>query len=951
MNIGSLVGSSTLNIGDFQAGIDKMVNGLSKLERTATSSFSVSTNSLLTFNRALATFGVSKMTNSLSDAAVQLDQLDRSFRFINKGAEGAQKEFAFLHKTADTMGQNFYDLANSYKGFSASAQIANLTSEETHTIFEGLVAASTSLGLTSDKTKMSLYALEQMLNKSKVMSEELRRQLGQYLPGAFALFAQSIGVSTQELDKMLKKGTVGIREVIQFGEYLKSTFGASALEAAASYTGQVRKMSEAWMDLKATVVSGGFAKTATAVMVQLRNVFADPSFQSGLSSITQAFGQLIINVSSILQPLGAIVGLANKIPPELLQSAAGAVIGGAVAGPAGALVGATVPIQKAIFNIGQGFAAAISGDMEWSTLATSNAKELQVELDKIYEKFQKISDGYSSMIQKNKDIMSSGLRFAVTDENLKKLEEGYKKWDEIRFGKNGKDSTEIQNAITNITAKLAQMNDTGTEGQSRIATLTKEYEHFALKLGEANPLVKQYADVIAYANEHLGYTPQQVAKATRAGQDQVKALESEIKSIQDAMDAYGVVNQTKLQMLVEIGNAERQYYKDIESGMSQATAARNQELAIQKAQLNNAAEIAKINFEGSDQATALEAEIQAIRESTNAYGDINQTKLKMITEVGNAERQYYKDIQNGMDQVIAARIRDASIQKAQIDGSQANLELQRDFYATAANELNRPDLQEEAIRRQMAVYEGQVDEAMRLEVLNRLLMKNSHDAYTGMVVAADNYANHALNDAEQVGKAFSSAFEAANTALTDFVFNAEDGMQTLRSLAMSLFSQLTQMNLLGPLAKMISGSSASESGGIFSWVASLFGSANGNVFSGGGIKSLSGGVFNSPTMFGYGNHVKAFAKGGVLGEAGPEAVMPLTRTSNGRLAVESVNSNGGGGLSRQDMQMLTDAISKSGNVRLVNTLDPSVVDDFLSSSSGEKVILNVIRKNKEVLRS
>jgi len=64
-------------------------------------------------------------------------------------------------------------------------------------------------------------------------------------------------------------------------------------------------------------------------------------------------------------------------------------------------------------------------------------------------------------------------------------------------------------------------------------------------------------------------------------------------------------------------------------------------------------------------------------------------------------------------------------------------------------------------------------------------------------------------------------------------------------------------------------------------------SAKGNVFSGGKmLKFARGGIFNSPTMFNV----------GLMGEAGPEAIMPLVR-KNGRLGVRSHGSGGGGGLS------------------------------------------------------
>ncbi|QWY83356.1 tail tape measure protein [Rhizobium phage RHph_X3_2] len=80
-------------------------------------------------------------------------------------------------------------------------------------------------------------------------------------------------------------------------------------------------------------------------------------------------------------------------------------------------------------------------------------------------------------------------------------------------------------------------------------------------------------------------------------------------------------------------------------------------------------------------------------------------------------------------------------------------------------------------------------------------------------------------------------------------------------------------------------------GGLFGW---LF-SAKGNAFGRGGVhKFAKGGAFtnqivSSPTLF-------KFAKGaGMMGEAGPEAIMPLSRDANGRLGVTALDARRGGG--------------------------------------------------------
>lgn len=64
--------------------------------------------------------------------------------------------------------------------------------------------------------------------------------------------------------------------------------------------------------------------------------------------------------------------------------------------------------------------------------------------------------------------------------------------------------------------------------------------------------------------------------------------------------------------------------------------------------------------------------------------------------------------------------------------------------------------------------------------------------------------------------------------------------------------------------------------------------ANGGVMSGPGIAAYSGSVVSRPTLF-------PFARGvGLMGEAGPEAILPLKRGSDGKLGV---SAGGGGGVS------------------------------------------------------
>ena len=101
--------------------------------------------------------------------------------------------------------------------------------------------------------------------------------------------------------------------------------------------------------------------------------------------------------------------------------------------------------------------------------------------------------------------------------------------------------------------------------------------------------------------------------------------------------------------------------------------------------------------------------------------------------------------------------------------------------------------------------------------------------------------------------------------------------------AQALQAQLSKA-LFGDAAK--TGSLGGLSGAFVSWLKS----ADGNAFDGSGpMRFAAGGVFDSPHLFKFANG--GAMQTGVLGEAGPEAVMPLRRGSDGRLGVAS---SGGG---------------------------------------------------------
>lgn len=139
----------------------------------------------------------------------------------------------------------------------------------------------------------------------------------------------------------------------------------------------------------------------------------------------------------------------------------------------------------------------------------------------------------------------------------------------------------------------------------------------------------------------------------------------------------------------------------------------------------------------------------------------------------------------------------------------------------------------------------------------------------------------------------------------------------LRAILVNSLKSAGDSGLLGSLGGMFGGASSggsTPSGAYDSAASGLTLNAKGGVYDSPDLSKFRNGIVNSPTMF-------AFAKGaGLMGEAGPEAIMPLTRTADGSLGVrmvdDTVSSVSAGGNSIQQTIQQHFTISGNGDAAL-----------------------------------
>jgi tape measure domain-containing protein len=211
--------------------------------------------------------GVLALGNSLLKTSIGAEKLNNTLKFSTGSASAAAKELEFLRQATDKLGLEFESTASAYAKFSAAAKGTNLEGQQTRDIFLSVAKASTVLGLSADETSGALKAIEQIISKGTVSAEELRGQLGERLPGAFEIAARAMGVTTQELGKMLEQGQLVSDEFLpKFARELTRTLGDSPDSAAGSAQAQLNRLSNAWLDFKKVIAESGVINVVVNVV-------------------------------------------------------------------------------------------------------------------------------------------------------------------------------------------------------------------------------------------------------------------------------------------------------------------------------------------------------------------------------------------------------------------------------------------------------------------------------------------------------------------------------------------------------------------------------------------------------------------------------------------------------------------------------------------------------------
>ena len=194
----------------------------------------------------LGGLGLSALVGQFKQASTEMSVAKATLENVSKGFKEYSENMAFLKNISNKYGQDLISLTNGFAKFRAAAKETSLSLDQQRYIYEALTRAAGAYHLSAEQTSDVMLAVEQMLSKGKVTAEELRRQLGNSLPGAFNLMAQAADVSTAELERMMKAGQVISEDVLpRFAQVLNATTAAANFDSLQS---SLNRFKNAWVD-------------------------------------------------------------------------------------------------------------------------------------------------------------------------------------------------------------------------------------------------------------------------------------------------------------------------------------------------------------------------------------------------------------------------------------------------------------------------------------------------------------------------------------------------------------------------------------------------------------------------------------------------------------------------------------------------------------------------------
>jgi tape measure domain-containing protein len=712
--------------------------------------------------------------------------------------------------------------------------------------FKNINSAIIATGGGAEQVEGAVTALVQIFSKGKVSAEEIN-QIAERLPGTFNKIAEASGRTGPELTKALQKGEVGLNDLMKFLVQLGGEYGELAEKIAGSSESAGARLTVAYNNMRIEI-----GKALQPVGAEFQQAFGEfleeitPAILAALPSIRDGLIALAKNLDLVAQAAAAAFAVfaVGKIAAIVASI-------GSLSKAVSALAANAVIAKKAL--IGLNGAALLN---PYVALA-AGAAALAIAINRAAKEQNRLN-----LLLREGSVAAVDKEIAENSAAVARIEQ-----------KDLKGSSTISGQIGEFLAKPildplreAQLTQLGETGKKlREARKRAVYDR------------DQGADLPDYLLNNLtdfaSPTGTDTGGGGGGGGGGGKA-EKVRKSLLDSIINEGkliAATKARLDNEIDIGEAQNK------NNRSRVNQLNNQRISIDFAEQAAQVELKYLEAlkaaEGQKEQGALVAEAIATKQNDDA-----RLSIEYAAELTKEAQRY--------------RFEKEAIAKA----SEDELFNLRDQLGLVTNEQrierfrqSRRDAGDPNAEQQTDLFRQTIDPTLTegLSQNIRSLKKELEDLV--------NPINQITGAANAIGSAFSQSFtdaisgsKSAKEALADFFKSV--GSYFL-DMAGQIIAKMVTMAILNQVVKILPGSASAPSfgSGVDSGLP-LFGDysgLSGTPFEKGGVLAdneivpfAKGGIVGEPTIFPLANGT------GLMGEAGPEAIMPLKRGPSGRLGVE-----------------------------------------------------------------
>ncbi|EFT2739443.1 tape measure protein [Escherichia coli] len=201
-------------------------------DRAANSLDSLSSAAVKTAGAFISFQAVLSAYQRVMEVGLQRASSERSIDFVFGDQSPQVKKF--IQDLTQITGMDTTETQAQFASFGASAT-TTLGLEGSEELFKNLTGYARLMGRSDEQIQRALTAVSQMASKGQVMSEELKGQLSEALPGATQAFAKALGLTEKQLFDKMKNGDVKASDALpkfakELGSQIDSRGGWKAIQ-------------------------------------------------------------------------------------------------------------------------------------------------------------------------------------------------------------------------------------------------------------------------------------------------------------------------------------------------------------------------------------------------------------------------------------------------------------------------------------------------------------------------------------------------------------------------------------------------------------------------------------------------------------------------------------------------------------------------------------------------